>query len=63
MTALGAKEMQLRALRESRQDKPRAPVTKIRELASRKPGRPRKPNALSPSERQRLRRARLKAKA
>lgn len=38
-------------------------VTEIREMAKRQVGRPRKPNALSPSERQRLRRARLKAKA
>ena len=34
-------------------------VTKIREMAKR--GRPRKPNALSASERQRLHRARKKA--
>lgn len=36
-------------------------VTEIREMASRKLGRPTKPNALSDAERQRLRRARKKA--
>ncbi len=37
-------------------------VTKTTRPVSRKPGRPKKVNALTPAERQRLRRARLKAK-